>query len=63
VGTRQAKFKLKLNGLDIEVYKTKVKIFDPSGDVSDGEAEKIMGYLYKEAFIEVTSIICEIIEL
>ena len=63
MGTRRARFTLKLNGLDIEVYKTKVKIFDPAGDVSDEEAEKIMGYLYKEAFVEVTSIICEIIEV
>lgn len=63
MGARRARFKLKLNGLDIEVYKTKVKIFDPAGDVSDEEAEKIMGYLYKEAFVEVTSIICEIIEV
>tara|TARA_B100000508_G_C11459452_1_gene278426 strand:- start:2353 stop:2607 length:255 start_codon:yes stop_codon:yes gene_type:complete len=54
--------KLKLNGLEIEVFKTKVKIFDSHGDVSDLEAEKIMLYLYNEGFINVQTIMCEIIE-
>ena len=55
--------KLKLNGLEIEVFKTKVKIFDTHGDVSDLEAEKIMLYLYHEGFISVQTIMCEIIEV
>lgn len=55
--------KLKLNGLEIEVFKTKVKIFDAHGDVSDLEAEKIMLYLYHEGFISVQTIMCEIIEV
>ena len=33
---------LTLNGLKIEVFKTKVKIFDSHGDVSDLEAEKVI---------------------
>lgn len=52
-----------LNGLEIEVFKTKVKIFDSHGDVSDLEAEKIMLYLYHEGFISVQTIMCEIIEV
>lgn len=55
--------KLKLNGLEIEGFKTKVKIFDAHGDVSDLEAEKIMLYLYHEGFISVQTIMCEIIEV
>ncbi len=54
---------LTLNGLKIEVFKTKVKIFDTHGDVSDLEAEKIMLYLYHEGFISVQTIMCEIIEV
>ena len=55
--------RLKLNGLDIDVFKTKVKIFDRSGDVSDIEAEKIMNYLYSEGFVNAKTIVCEIIEV
>jgi|TARA_S200002703_G_C3803220_1_gene248369 hypothetical protein len=53
---------LKLNGLEIEVFKTKVKIYDKQSDVTDVEAEKIIIYLYNEGFIEKQSIVCEIIE-
>ena len=53
---------LKLNGLEIEVFKTKVKIYDKQSDVTNLEAEKIIIYLYNEGFIEKQSIVCEIIE-
>ena len=61
MGAKPTKFKL--NGLEIEVFKTKVKIFDAHGDVSDLEAEKIMLYLCHEGFISVQTIMCEIIEV
>jgi hypothetical protein len=59
---RRAPTSLKLNGLEIEVFKTKVKIYDKQSDVTDVEAEKIIIYLYNEGFIEKQSIVCEIIE-
>jgi len=52
---------VQLNGLHIEVYKTKIKIHDVVNDVSSVEAEKIVSYLYREGFIERKSIICEIL--
>lgn len=59
---RRPSTSLKLNGLEIEVFKTKVKIYDKQSDVTDVEAEKIIIYLYNEGFIEKQSIVCEIIE-
>ena len=53
---------VQLNGLHIEVYKTKIKIHDVANDVSSLEAEKIVSYLYREGFIEQQSIICEILQ-
>ena len=52
---------VQLNGLKIEVFKTKIKIHDLHNDVSTIEAEKIVEYLYREGFIEKQSIICEIL--
>ena len=52
---------LTLNGLEIEVFKTKIKIHDIHNDVSAIEAEKLVEYLYREGFIEKQSIICEIL--
>ena len=54
---------VQLNGLEIEVYKTKIKIFDVNNDVSDFEAGKIVSYLYQEGFIKRQSITCEIIRV
>lgn len=59
---RRPSTSLKLNGLEIEVFKTKVKIYDKQSDVTDVEAVKIIVYLYNEGFIERRSIVCEIIE-
>lgn len=59
---RRPSTSLKLNGLEIDVFKTKVKIYDKQSDVTDVEAEKIIVYLYNEGFIERRSIVCEIIE-
>ena len=59
---RRPSTSLKLNGLEIEVFKTKVKIYDKQSDVTDIAAEKIIVYLYNEGFIERRSIVCEIIE-
>ena len=50
-----------LNGLSIEVFKTKVKIYDPLGNLEEKEAHVIIHYLYNEGFIEKDEIICEII--
>ena len=52
---------LQLNGLQVDVFKTKIKIHDVTSDVTDVEAEKIVGYLYKEGFITRRSIVCEIL--
>ena len=52
---------VQLNGLRIEVLKTKIKIHDLHSDVSTIEAEKIVEYLYREGFIEKQSIVCEIL--
>ena len=52
---------VQLNGLKIEVFKTKIKIHDLQNDVSTIEAEKIVEYLYREGFIEKQNIICEIL--
>ena len=52
---------VQLNGLKIEVFKTKIKIHDVHSDVSSIEAEKIVEYLYREGFIEKQSIVCEIL--
>jgi hypothetical protein len=52
---------VQLNGLRIEVFKTKIKIHDLHSDVSTAEAEKIVEYLYREGFIEKQSIVCEIL--
>ena len=52
---------VQLNGLKIEVFKTKIKIHDLHSDVSTVEAEKIVEYLYREGFIEKQSIVCEIL--
>ena len=51
--------KLILNGLAVEIYydalgdwrKDLVYIYDCKEDLSDAEAEKIIGYLYDEGFI------------
>lgn len=53
---------VQLNGLQIEVYKTKIKIHDVANDVTSLEAEKIVAYLYREGFIERQTIICEILQ-
>ena len=50
-----------LNGLSIQVFKTKVKIFDPLGNLEEKEARTIIHNLYNEGFIEKDEIICEII--
>ena len=52
---------LQLNGLQVEVFKTKIKIHDSQSDVSEDEAEKIVEYLYREGFITAKSIVCELI--
>lgn len=51
-----------VNGVDVEVFKTKIKIFYTQEDyVSDSQAEKIIIYLYREGFISKQNITCEII--
>ena len=51
-----------VNGVDVEVFKTKIKIFYTEGDyVSDSQAESIITYLYHEGFISKHNIICELI--
>ena len=52
---------IQLNGLQVDVFKTKIKIHDVTNDVSEVEAEKIVGYLFKEGFITRKSIVCEIL--
>ena len=52
---------VQLNGLCVEVFKTKVKIHDLANDVNNAEAEKIVLYLYREGFIDKKTIICEIL--
>ena len=61
IGVRAKPQIVQLNGLKIEVFKTKIKIHDLHNDVSTIEAEKIVEYLYREGFIEKQSIICEIL--
>lgn len=53
---------VQLNGLHIEVFKTKIKIHDVQNDVTTLEAEKIVSYLYREGFIKKQNIICEILQ-
>tara|TARA_Y100000310_G_C20570082_1_gene757565 strand:+ start:970 stop:1182 length:213 start_codon:yes stop_codon:yes gene_type:complete len=51
--------KLILNGLSVEIYydqtgdwrKDRVYIYDCKEDLSDEEADRIVGYLYAEGFI------------
>lgn len=53
-----------VNGVDVEVFKTKIKIFyTEEYYVSDSQAEKIVKYLYEEGFISKQSIICELIAI
>jgi hypothetical protein len=55
---------LQIRGFKIKVFKTKVKIFDPLGVVSDNYALIIMSYLYEEGFIKMSKngiMDCEII--
>ena len=54
--------KLQVTGIDIVVYKTKVKIFDPTGELSDDHAVLLLEYLHHEGFLSDNSQInCEII--
>lgn len=54
--------KLKISGIDVLVYKSRVKIFDPEGDISDDHAILILEYLYDEGFLKNDAHInCEII--
>ena len=54
--------KLQVNGIDIVVYKTKVKIFDPKGELSDDHAILLLEYLHFEGFLDANAQInCEII--
>jgi|TARA_R110002020_G_scaffold32332_2_gene99532 hypothetical protein len=54
--------KLQVKGIDIIVYKTKVKIFDPKGELSDDHAILLLEYLHFEGFLsEDAQIQCEII--
>tara|TARA_B100000424_G_C22753356_1_gene406908 strand:- start:220 stop:399 length:180 start_codon:yes stop_codon:yes gene_type:complete len=54
--------KLQVNGIDIVVYKTKVKIFDPTGKLSDDHAILLLEYLHFEGFLDSNKQIhCEII--
>lgn len=54
--------KLKICGIDISVYKTRVKIFDRDGDLSDDQAILILEYLHDEGFLDSNAnISCEII--
>tara|TARA_A100001201_G_scaffold70735_1_gene64927 strand:- start:19 stop:219 length:201 start_codon:yes stop_codon:yes gene_type:complete len=49
-------------GSDVEVFKTKIKIYYTEEDyMSDLQAEKIIAYLYHEGFVEKVNIICELI--
>jgi len=53
-----------VNGVDVEVFKTKIKIFyTEEYYVSDLQAEKIIKYLYQEGFISKQNIICELIAI
>ena len=53
-----------VNGVDVEVFKTKIKIFYTEEDyVSDIQAEKIILYLYEEGFILKENITCELISI
>tara|TARA_R110000824_G_scaffold269050_1_gene457620 strand:+ start:552 stop:731 length:180 start_codon:yes stop_codon:yes gene_type:complete len=54
--------KLQVNGIDIVVNKTKVKIFDPKSELSDDHAILLLEYLHFEGFLDVNAQInCEII--
>jgi hypothetical protein len=54
--------KLQVNGIDIVVYKTKVKIFDPKAELSDDHAILLLEYLHFEGFLDSNAHInCEII--
>tara|TARA_B100000029_G_C16767512_1_gene664225 strand:- start:22 stop:201 length:180 start_codon:yes stop_codon:yes gene_type:complete len=54
--------KLKVTGIDIVVYKTKVKIFDPKDELSDDHAILLLEYLHNEGFLNPkVPINCEII--
>ena len=54
--------KLQITGIDIIVYKTKVKIFDPKDELSDDHAILLLEYLHCEGFLsDDAQIHCEII--
>tara|TARA_Y100000114_G_C11666448_1_gene281599 strand:- start:360 stop:539 length:180 start_codon:yes stop_codon:yes gene_type:complete len=54
--------KLQVNGIDMVVYKTKVKIFDPDSKVTDDHAILLLEYLHFEGFLNPNvPINCEII--
>jgi|TARA_R110000824_G_scaffold1118_1_gene6069 hypothetical protein len=54
--------KLKISGIEVLVYKTRVKIFDCHGDLSDDHAILILEYLHDEGFLDDNAnISCEII--
>jgi hypothetical protein len=53
---------LTLNGLIIEVFVSKVIIYDPFGDVSNEEVVKIIQYLYSEGFVDKKTISCDILK-
>jgi hypothetical protein len=43
---------LTVNGLDIRVYKSLIKIFDKFSDISEAEVDKIVNYLQLEGFLD-----------
>jgi|TARA_R110002074_G_scaffold214334_2_gene384186 hypothetical protein len=46
-------YKLKINGLDIEITsKSDLTIYDPMFNLDNGEAVQICRYLYREGFID-----------
>ena len=54
--------KLKISGINILVFKARVKIFDPEGEISDDHAILLLEYLYDEGFLDDSAhVSCEII--
>lgn len=52
---------VKVNNVDVRLYKKRVQIIDSHDDVCVEEAGKIVKYLFDEGFLEVEQVDVEII--
>jgi len=50
-----------VKGYRLKVYKRKIQIYDPEGDIEDNMAIVLVQYLFDEGFIVAEDIECEII--